>query len=153
MPDMDPARYRPSSEALIRRFLEQGFFRINPFVDFNNLLSARLQLPLGIYDLDRVPASRWTYRIGRDGETYQTFSQQPKNAEGKLVIADEAGIFGDPVADSGRASISAQTTHLAVVAYLPLDASNTEGEAAAAEIKSTFMEQFRAASATSQIIM
>src|SRR5689334_19346971 len=28
MPEMDPSRYRPASESLIRRWLEKGMFRI-----------------------------------------------------------------------------------------------------------------------------
>ena len=135
MPDMDPTRYRPSSEALLRRFTETGFFRINPLVDMNNLLSARLKVPLGIYDLGRLPKSAWVYRIGLEGETYQTFSGQSKNAAGKLVMSDDDGVFGSPVADSGRASISAETTGFAVVAYLPFDTSAHDAEALAKQIE------------------
>jgi DNA/RNA-binding domain of Phe-tRNA-synthetase-like protein len=153
MPDMDPARYRPSSEALLRRFLESGFFRINPLVDMNNLLSARLRIPLGIYDLERLPPSPWTYRIGREGEAYQTFSGQTKNAAGKLVMADGDGIFGSPVADSGRASITPATTHFAVVAYLPLDFSADEAETAAREIEAEFTHHCRPESLESQMIL
>jgi DNA/RNA-binding domain of Phe-tRNA-synthetase-like protein len=121
MPDMDPTRYRPASESLIRRCLDKGFFSINPLVDLNNLLSVRLRIPLGIYDLESLQSSVWTYRTGRAGETYFTFSHQPKNAEGKLVLADDQGPFGSPVADSGRAVISDKTTRVAIVAYLPME--------------------------------
>ena len=152
MPDMDPTRYRPSSEALLRRFLESGFFRINPLVDMNNLLSARLRIPLGIYDLERLPQSQWIYRIGSEGETYQTFSGQAKNAAGKLVMADEEGIFGSPVADSGRASITPATTRIAVVAYLPLDFSMGDAEAVGTGIEDQFKTHFVLKDAVRQII-
>jgi DNA/RNA-binding domain of Phe-tRNA-synthetase-like protein len=152
MPDMDPTRYRPSSEALLRRFVESGFFRINPLVDMNNLLSARLRIPLGIYDLGRLRPSPWVYRIGFDGETYQTFSGQPKNAAGKLVLADRDGILGGPVADSGRASITPETTHFAVVAYLPLDFSANDAESVAREVEGAFMSHFHVDGSHVQII-
>lgn len=153
MPDMDPTRYRPSSEALLRRFIESGFFGINPLVDMNNLLSARLRIPLGIYDLGRLLPSPWVYRIGFDGETYQTFSGQPKNATGKLVLADRDGILGGPVADSGRASISPETTHFAVVAYLPLDFSVNDAESVAREIEGEFRTHFLFEDTCRQVIV
>jgi len=152
MPDMDPTRYRPSSEALLRRFIESGFFRINPLVDLNNLLSARLRIPLGIYDLGRLLRSPWIYRIGLDGETYQTFSGQPKNAAGKLVLADRDSILGGPVTDSGRASISPETTHFAVVAYLPLDLSANDAELVAREVEETFLSHFHVNDSHRQIV-
>jgi len=152
VPDMDPTRYRPSSEALLRRFIESGFFRINPLVDVNNLLSARLRIPLGIYDLGRLLPSPWIYRIGLDGETYQTFSGQPKNAAGKLVLADRDSILGGPVTDSGRASISPETTHFAVVAYLPLDLSANDAELVAREVEEAFMSHFHVDDSHRQIV-
>ena len=152
MPDMDPTRYRPSSESLLRRFLESGFLRINPLVDMNNLLSARLRIPLGIYDLARVPESPWVYRIGLDSETYKTFSGQLKNPAGKLVLADRDGILGSPVADSGRASITPATNRFAVVAYLPLDFSVDDAEAVVSEIEDQFKAHFILKNVSRQII-
>jgi DNA/RNA-binding domain of Phe-tRNA-synthetase-like protein len=152
MPDMDPARYRPSSEALLRRFLDSGFFRINPLVDMNNLFSARLRIPLGVYDLERLPPGPWTYRIGREGEAYQTFSGQAKNAAGKLVMTDGDGTFGSPVADSGRASITPATTHFAIVAYLPMDFSVGDAETVAFAIADQFKTHFILKDASRQII-
>ncbi|MBI5867139.1 MAG: hypothetical protein HZB43_02420 [candidate division Zixibacteria bacterium] len=153
MPDMDPTRYRPSSEALVRRFSDSGFFRINPLVDTNNLLSARLRIPLGIYDLGRLPQSPWVYRIGHHGESYQTFSGQPKNAAGKLVLADSEGVFGSPVADSGRASISPETRHVAVVGYLPLDIAAEEADRVAGVIEDGFNRYFNPVSKERQVIL
>ena len=42
----DPSRYRPSSEALLRRLLKGGEIPvIHPLVDLNNCLSAKLAVP------------------------------------------------------------------------------------------------------------
>jgi len=143
MPDMDPSRYRPASESLIRRCLEKDFIRINPVVDVNNVLSIRLRVPLGVYDLDRM-ASACTYRIGYAGETYATISQMVKNADGKLVLADSSGVIGSPVADSGRAVIRDETTGVAVVAYLPFGTGRGKAENINEEIEAAFVRYFRA---------
>lgn len=153
MPDMDPTRYRPSSEALLRRFSDSGFFRINPLVDTNNLLSAQLRIPLGIYDLGRLPESPWVFRIGHAGESYLTFSGQPKNAEGKLVIADRDGVFGSPVADSGRASISVETRHFVIVGYLPFEIATDEADQIACVIEHGFSRHFKTVSQERQVIL
>ena len=143
MPDMDPSRYRPASEALIRRCVEKDFVRINPIVDVNNVLSIRLRIPLGIYDLDRISLA-CSYRIGTAGETYSTISQMVKTADGKLVLADASGIVGSPVSDSGRAVIRNETARVAVIAYLPFETGTVEAETINAEIEAAFVRHFRA---------
>src|SRR6185312_10195779 len=51
----DPTRYRPSSEALLRRVLKaQGLHQINTAVDVNNLCSLEFLFPMCIYDLRHV---------------------------------------------------------------------------------------------------
>ena len=151
MPDMDPSRYRPASESLIRRCLEKDFLRINPIVDVNNLLSIRLRVPLGIYDLERM-ASACTYRIGHAGETYATISQMVKNADGKLVLADSSGVIGSPVADSGRAIIRNETTRVAVVVYLPFDTATGDAEKMNEEIEAAFVRHFSARAAQRTVL-
>jgi DNA/RNA-binding domain of Phe-tRNA-synthetase-like protein len=138
MLDMDPSRYRPASEALIRRCLEKGLFRINPLVDVNNLTSVKLRMPLGIYDLARVPSCSWVYRLGNVGETYKTLSGQEKNADGKLVLADMHGVVGSPVVDSGRAAVHPETSRVAVIAFLPCGTSRSEGAQVAEQIEHAF---------------
>jgi len=47
----DPTRYRPSSEALLRRILKgQGLHPVNTAVDVNNLCSLEFLLPMCMYD-------------------------------------------------------------------------------------------------------
>src|SRR5579859_3935941 len=50
----DPTRHRPSSEALLRR-VRRGdpLPRVNSLVDVANVVSLRLQVPVGLYDLGR----------------------------------------------------------------------------------------------------
>ena len=57
----EPTKYRPSSEAMIRRFLkDKGLYRINNFVDLGNVASTKYHLPMGLYDLDKIAVSLWT---------------------------------------------------------------------------------------------
>src|SRR5205823_9159865 len=68
--DVDPTRHRPSSEALLRRVRRGGGLpRVNSLVDIANVVSLRLQVPVGLYDLDLVEG-RLEVRLGLDGESY-----------------------------------------------------------------------------------
>ncbi|HKO59116.1 MAG TPA: phenylalanine--tRNA ligase beta subunit-related protein [Thermoanaerobaculia bacterium] len=143
MPNMDPSRYRPSSEALIRRCLGQGLGRINPIVDLNNTLSIRFRFPLGVYDLDLLPLV-CIYRLGTEGEEYSTISLATKSAQGKLVLADDSGVVGSPFSDSSRAAIRAETSALAVVAYFPFETNEEEAATIMLEIEAAFNRHFAA---------
>src|SRR5574340_688378 len=49
---MDPSRYRPSSEALLRRVVQgKGLYRVSNVVDLNNLGSIETGWSYGSYDL------------------------------------------------------------------------------------------------------
>lgn len=68
---VDPTRYRPSSEALLRRVLKgKGLYFINSVVDVVNYFSLKTLLPMGVFDADRLKPPL-EFRAGRDGETYQ----------------------------------------------------------------------------------
>ena len=55
----DPARYRGSAEALLRRVIaNKGLPRINAVVDVINLVSVESRLPVGLYDLAAVKIGR-----------------------------------------------------------------------------------------------
>src|SRR5258708_27492761 len=61
----DPARYRGSAEALLRRLIAaKGMPRINNVVDVINLISVESRLPIGLYDLAQVEGSI-EFRAGR----------------------------------------------------------------------------------------
>ena len=51
----EPSRYRVSSEALIRRILQnKGLYKINNVVDTNNLISIETGYSVGSYDLEKI---------------------------------------------------------------------------------------------------
>jgi DNA/RNA-binding domain of Phe-tRNA-synthetase-like protein len=118
----DPTRTRPSSEALLRRVRRgDALPRINSLVDVANVLSLRLQIPVGLYDLDHVVGDELVIRSGRQGEGYTGIGKEHVNVEGRLCVADAAGACGNPSADSARTQITTQTERAAWIYFLPVD--------------------------------
>src|SRR5881409_3936202 len=61
----DPARYRGSAEALLRRVVAgKGLPRINAVVDIINLVSVESRLPVWLYDLEHANGNI-VFRAGR----------------------------------------------------------------------------------------
>jgi len=115
----EPTQYRPSSEALIRRVLQgKELYRINNLVDYGNLVSARFHLPMGLYDTAKIEGTI-EIDVGRPGESYQGLSKEMIHAEGKLILRDSIGVFGNPTADSKRTSIEPDTTSALAVFFCP----------------------------------
>jgi DNA/RNA-binding domain of Phe-tRNA-synthetase-like protein len=116
---LDPTKTRPSNEALLRRALKgEALYQINTLVDALNLSSLRFQLPFGLYDLERM-APPVVLRRGAAGESYEGIRKAAVHVEGRPVLADEHGPFGNPTSDSARTMITTATTQALVVAYAP----------------------------------
>jgi DNA/RNA-binding domain of Phe-tRNA-synthetase-like protein len=119
---MDPSRYRPSSEALLRRVIQQKpMYWVNSAVDVNNFLSIKYALPFGIYNASRIAGSTVTCRLGHPGESYEGLNNRESSMEGKLVVSDNSSAFGSPIVDSLRTSVEEKTTHLLQIAYIHPD--------------------------------
>lgn len=115
---IDPTRYRPSAEALVRRVLKnQGLYHVNSIVDINNICSIESLFPLGAYDNDRIDGDI-TIRLGHEDEAYQGIGREI-NIAGKLVSADGEGAFGSPIADSDRTKITEDTHNVLLLLYAP----------------------------------
>jgi len=113
----DPSRYRPSSEALLRRLLQGNpFFWINSAVDVNNFFSVRYALPFGIYDQDQL-AGNVVLRIGQKGDSYEGLNGREVSMEDKLLLADERGAFGSPIVDSKRTCVTGNSRNLMQVIF------------------------------------
>jgi DNA/RNA-binding domain of Phe-tRNA-synthetase-like protein len=116
---IDPTKTRPSNEALLRRALKgETLYRISTLVDALNLCSLREQLPFGLYDADRVEPPV-VLRRGVAGEAYEGIRKGPVNVEGRPVLVDARGPFGNPTSDSLRTSITLETRRALVIAYAP----------------------------------
>jgi DNA/RNA-binding domain of Phe-tRNA-synthetase-like protein len=120
----EPTRYRPSSEALIRRILQgKDLYRINIAVDMANLVSARSRLSMGLYDTAKI-SGKIILDTGREGESYQGISRPLIHAHNKLILRDDEGIFGNPTADSLRTSLTDKTQDILAVFFCPFEVSN-----------------------------
>lgn len=120
----EPTKYRPSSEAMIRRFLkDKGLYRINNFVDLGNVASTRFHLPMGLYDLDKINGTI-IIDVGKEDETYEGISKELIHASGKLILRDENGIFGNPTADSKRTCLSENTKNVLALFFTPPELEN-----------------------------
>jgi len=108
----DPARYRGSAEALLRRIVAgKGFPQINVVVDVINLVSIESRLPVGLYDLAHVTGDI-VFRAGRAGETYKGIGKYDLNLEGLPVFADTLGPHGSATSDSERTMVTGETKEI-----------------------------------------
>jgi DNA/RNA-binding domain of Phe-tRNA-synthetase-like protein len=111
----DPARYRGSAEALLRRILSgKNFPQINSVVDVINLVSVESRLPVGLYDRAHVEGNI-VFRAGRAGETYKGIGKYDLNLEGLPVFRDELGPHGSPTSDSERTMVTPATTEIVAI--------------------------------------
>jgi DNA/RNA-binding domain of Phe-tRNA-synthetase-like protein len=116
---MDPSKYRPSSEALLRRVVQgKGLYRVSNVVDIGNLISIETGWPLGCYDRSRIHEPV-VLRHGTSGESYEGIGKKIWNLEGRPVLADPAGAFGSPISDSTRTMITDSATQAMIVIYIP----------------------------------
>jgi DNA/RNA-binding domain of Phe-tRNA-synthetase-like protein len=116
---LDPTKTRPSSEALLRRVRRgEPLPRINSLVDVINWCSLESQLPFGLYDRDRIEGVP-VLRLGLPGEQYDGIRRDVIHVQGRLVVADDRGAFGNPTADSARTMITTAATHALVVIFAP----------------------------------
>jgi DNA/RNA-binding domain of Phe-tRNA-synthetase-like protein len=130
----DPTRYRPSSEALLRRIVKgEGFPVLLPLIDLNNCLSVDLVVPCSLVaeGIARPPV---TLRAGREGESF-TSLRGPFPLDGKPLLEDAEGLLGTPITDSERGKVHPDTTRAWLIAYLPAGVvSPAEAEAALARL-------------------
>src|SRR5215475_1475227 len=111
----DPARYRGSAEALLRRLIAgKGLPRINSVVDAINLLSVESRLPIGLYDLAHVEGAI-EFRPGRAGETYKGIGKYDLNLEGLPLFADAKGPHGSATSDSERTMVTEKTERVLAI--------------------------------------
>ena len=118
---IDPTRHRPSSEALWRRLRDKNDFpRVNPLVDLTNLLSLKFQISFGLYDLDHVHGPV-VITLGNENDRYQGIRKDTLNFDGKIVLRDTHGAFGNPSADSLRASVAEQSADIVQVLFFDVN--------------------------------
>ena len=112
----DPSRYRPSSEALIRRVVQgKDLYQIDTLVDLINLASMKYGYSIGGFDADKFEGDTLTLGVGRKDEPYEGIGRGVLNIEGMPVYRDAKGGVGTPTSDNERTKIEGGTTHLLVI--------------------------------------
>ena len=118
---IDPTKYRPSSESLLRRAIKgEPLYQINTLVDAINWCSLDFLLPIGLYDSDRIEGSI-TLRLGMAGEAYDGINKGIVRVTDRLTAADDKGPFGSPTSDSLRTAIGEGTRNAIALIYAPAD--------------------------------
>ncbi len=114
----DPTRYRPASEALLRRLVKGGELpAIFPLVDINNSLSAKLAVPCCVMVEGSFNAPL-VWRSGLEGESYESL-RGPFNLAGKPVLFDPEGPLDTPITGNVRVKVEADTRNAWLAAYMP----------------------------------
>ena len=112
----DPSRYRPASEALIRRILQgKELYQRDTLVDLVNLASIAFGYSIGGFDADRFVGDTLTLGIGREGEPYEGIGRGMINIHGLPVYRDAEGGVGTPTSDHERTKMTIDTRHLVVL--------------------------------------
>jgi DNA/RNA-binding domain of Phe-tRNA-synthetase-like protein len=148
---IDPSKYRPSSEALLRRVVQgKGLYRVSNLVDIGNICSIETAWPFGCYTRSELqpPIS---LRLGRAGERYEGIGKRVWRLEGRPVLADAEGPFGGPISDSTRTMITESARDALAVIYAPASAPDPAIESALARL-GVRLTQFAGATATRSAI-
>ncbi len=124
----DPARYRLSAEALLRRAVKgEQLYRINNVVDLLNLVSLSTGFSIGGYDASKIRGDI-SFGIGRQDEFYEGIGRGVLNIEGLPVFRDHDGAFGSPTSDSERTCVD-WNTHIFLMVIIDFGASDLAREA------------------------
>jgi DNA/RNA-binding domain of Phe-tRNA-synthetase-like protein len=111
----DPARYRLSSEALMRRIIKGNqLYRINNVVDLVNLVSLQTGMSIGGYDTEKIQ-QQVLFDIGIKDEPYEAIGRGDLNIEFLPVFRDSVSPFGSPTSDSVRTAVNPDTRRFLMV--------------------------------------
>jgi len=111
----DPARYRLSAEALLRRVLKRKeIYQVNNAVDLLNLVSISTGFSIGGYDADKITGDV-EFGIGKNNEPYEGIGRGELNIEFIPVFRDEKGAFGTPTSDSIRTCVTETTKRFLMI--------------------------------------
>ncbi|MBI2150422.1 MAG: hypothetical protein HYU27_07440, partial [Acidobacteria bacterium] len=125
---LDPTRYRPSSESLLRRAVKgKGLYFINSVVDLINYFSLKTLWPIGLYDADKLKLPI-AWRIGREGESYEGIGRDRLNLARFPLLVDQEGPFGSPISDSMRTRVTEECTRILWITFAPPGADIPQDE-------------------------
>lgn len=113
----DPARYRLSAEALLRRVVKsKAINQVNNVVDVLNLVSITTGYSIGGYDSDKITGNV-SFGIGTAADPYEGIGRGQLNIEFLPAFRDEKGAFGTPTSDSERTAVTQDTKRFLMVIF------------------------------------
>lgn len=137
----DPSRYRPSSEALIRRVLQgKQLYQIDTLVDLINLASITYGYSIGGFDAGKFSGDTLSLGVGREGEPYEGIGRGMLNIAGLPVYREAIGGVGTPTSDNERTKMGLATRRL--VALVNGYDGNEETVRATAQLIIRLVERF-----------
>jgi DNA/RNA-binding domain of Phe-tRNA-synthetase-like protein len=113
---IDPTKQRPSSEALLRRVLQnKSIPSINNIVDAGNIASLTTLIPIGLYDADIVEGSI-VFRLSIKNERFVPIGGREEFLnKGQPILADDKRIIHlYPHRDSSETMITQNTKNVIV---------------------------------------
>ncbi|MCA1030713.1 hypothetical protein LCL95_06755 [Bacillus timonensis] len=136
----DPSRYRPSVESLYRRIKKQSFIgSINSAADLNNFFSLKYEIPIGIYDMNKIEGPV-EITVGHSNDEYIGINGRTINMENKLLSSDHLGPFGSPYVDSERTTVTELTKEALHIIYLSPTMTKTESTNLTNSLKEMFLQ-------------
>jgi DNA/RNA-binding domain of Phe-tRNA-synthetase-like protein len=99
-------------------------YYVNCAVDASNYCSLKFLLPFGLYDLDKIEGDI-IYRRAEAG-SYINMGGHSVSTDGKPLLTDAVGAFGNPTSDSRRTAVSLSTTNMLSVVYAGADAGKED---------------------------
>jgi len=139
----DPARYRLSAEALLRRVVNgKGLYHINNVVDVLNLVSVGTGFSIGGYDAHTISGDI-RMGIGMKREPYDGLGRGELNIVNMPVFRDVLGAFGTPTSDSERTGVRDETKRFLMVI---ISFHGREGLPQASELAVELLTRFASAS-------
>ena len=131
---LDPSKYRPSAEALLRRVAQgKGLYHVSNVVDAGNLGSIETGWPYGIYNRAAIQGYI-SLRLGATSEKYEGIGRRVWHLAERPVLADVLGPFGSPISDSTRTQVTEAARDILAVIYAPATASAESVRAAAGKL-------------------
>ena len=130
-----PAKFRPSAEALFRRFASGRYVSVgNALIDAYNAVSARFQVPMGAYDLEKIQSTISVRHLGVEDQ----FSPLGANPSDYFLDSKIVGYASGPTVmcwsfnhrDSQLTCIDEETDKALIVAE-SIDVSQQESRKAA----------------------
>lgn len=135
----DPARYRLSAEALLRRVVNRNeLYQINNVVDLLNLVSISTGFSIGGYDVHKINGDI-EFGIGKKDEPYFGIGRGELNIEYLPVLRDKTGAFGTPTSDSERTAVSLETKRFLMII---IDYSGSSGLDSATNLAKQLLENY-----------